>query len=277
MFASPSAIPWYRLALQTPLTTLVIFVGVSLDPEGDLSFFAFPDVLVAAGRTVYYLVTDSEGQPLPVAKLTGVTPPKIGKMHGENRGKTQFGARQRRREDRAKRNYEIGREICAHVTTSGCSPRAGSSAGNATYFVLRFGIMTENLKRLRRSFLRKSKAPLQPPLAGFFSPPHVTPLEGLFSCEPFSQSWSLTRFVLTSRFLHNRTRRVLLIFFDLTWLSNPVSYSRYFATVIYFLLFLYAAGVMLPITLPLFAFGHIFAFTLLTRKATHTMAFKLLV
>ena len=57
------------------------------------------------------MVTDSAGQPLPIAKLTGITPPKIGKMHWRK-------SRQSRREpekaegEKAGRNDQVGREIC---------------------------------------------------------------------------------------------------------------------------------------------------------------------
>jgi hypothetical protein len=112
MFASPSAISWYRLALQTPLTTLVIFVGVSLVLKETYPFSHFPMYSSPRATRFYYLVTDSEGQPLPVAKLTGVTPPKIGKMHARKR-QERSSALDKAGEDRAKRNYEIGREICA--------------------------------------------------------------------------------------------------------------------------------------------------------------------
>jgi hypothetical protein len=48
---------------------------------------------------------------LPIATLTGITPPKIGKMHARKR-QERSSALDKAGEDRAKRNYEIGREIC---------------------------------------------------------------------------------------------------------------------------------------------------------------------
>jgi hypothetical protein len=111
MFASPSAIPWYRLALQTPLTTLVIFVGVSLVLKETYPFSHFPMYSSPRAARFYYLVADSGGQPLPIATLTGITPPKIGKMHARKR-QERSSALDKAGEDRAKRNYEIGREIC---------------------------------------------------------------------------------------------------------------------------------------------------------------------
>jgi hypothetical protein len=110
MFASTSTIPWYRLALQTPLTTLVIFVAGSLFLKETYPFSHFPMFSSPTAPRAYYMVTDSAGQPLPIAKLTGVTPPKIGKMHWRK-------SRQAEREaeaagENAGRNDEVGREIC---------------------------------------------------------------------------------------------------------------------------------------------------------------------
>ena len=53
MFASPSAISWYRLALQTPLTTLVIFVGVSLVLKETYPFSHFPMYSSPHGSTTW--------------------------------------------------------------------------------------------------------------------------------------------------------------------------------------------------------------------------------
>ena len=129
------------------------------------------------------------------------------------------------------------------------------------------------LERQKSSFLPNSRTPFSRLFAGFFSPPKVTPLEGLL-CASFSQSWSLTRFGLKFRFPRNRIRRGLAHFFDLTWLSNPDAY-RYFGGHLLPPLSLHG-GSALPITLPLLALGHVMAFTLITRRATHIMAFRLL-
>lgn len=128
--------------------------------------------------------------------------------------------------------------------------------------------MSENLKRLARSFSRKSKAPLSRLVAGFFSPPHVTPLEGLFLRTFFAVVVAYTlRFDVPFPTQSHPTGLAHLL--DVTWLSNG-SYYSLFRTVMYFLLLVYAAGLMLPITLPLLALGHIFVFTLFNSQGyTH--------
>ena len=105
-----------------------------------------------------------------------------------------------------------------------------------------------------------SRTPLSRLLAGFFSPPKVTPLEGFLLRVFFAVVVAYT-FRFEVPFSTQPHPTGLAHFFDLTWLSNSASYSI-FRAIIYFLLFLYAAGVLLPITLPLLALGHVLAFTL---------------
>ena len=112
MFASPSAIPWYRLALQTPLTSLAIFVVGSLILKETYPFSHFPMFSSPTAPRAYYMVTDSAGQPLPISKLTGVTLPKIGKTHWRKSRQSQGETEKAEREDPG-RNDEVGREICA--------------------------------------------------------------------------------------------------------------------------------------------------------------------
>jgi hypothetical protein len=128
--------------------------------------------------------------------------------------------------------------------------------------------MTENLKRLATSFLQNSKPSLRGLAAGFFSPPHVMPLEGLFLRAFFAVVVAYTlRFEVPFPTQSHPTGLAHLL--DLTWLSNGTYYSL-FRTVMYFLLLVYAAGLMLPITLPLLALGHIFVFTLFNSQGyTH--------
>ena len=121
-------------------------------------------------------------------------------------------------------------------------------------------MMTGSSERQRSSFLRNSRTPFSRLLAGFFSPPKVTPLEGFLLRVFFAVVVAYT-FRFEVPFSTQPHPTGLAHFFDLTWLSNPASYSI-FRGVIYFLLFLYAAGVLLPITLPLLALGHVLAFTL---------------
>jgi hypothetical protein len=128
--------------------------------------------------------------------------------------------------------------------------------------------MADNLKRLRTSFLQSSKAPLRRLVAGFFSPPQVRPLEGFLLRVFFAVVVAYTlRFEVPFPTQSHPTGLAHL--FDLTWLSNA-SYYSLFRGVMYFLLLLYAAGLMLPITLPLLALGHVFVFTLFNSQGyTH--------
>ena len=120
--------------------------------------------------------------------------------------------------------------------------------------------MTGGSQRRRSSFLPNNGTPFSRLLAGFFSPPKVTPLEGFLLRVFFAVVVAYT-FRFEVPFSTQPHPTGLAHFFDLTWLSDPFSFSI-FRGVIYFLLFLYAAGVLLPVTLPLLALGHVLAFTL---------------
>jgi hypothetical protein len=111
MIASNSATPWYWLPFHTPLTTLAIFVAGSLLLKENYPFSHFPMYSSPTAPRAYYMVTDREGQPLPIATLTGVTPPKIGKMHW--RKSQEHPADRKAAGDQPGPDEEIGREICA--------------------------------------------------------------------------------------------------------------------------------------------------------------------
>ena len=104
--------PWYRLVLHTPLTTLAIFVAVSLILKENYPFSHFPMYSSPTAPRAYYMVTDAEGRPLPISTLTGVTPPKIGKMHWRKSQERESIVRETGKDDTAGRDEDIGREIC---------------------------------------------------------------------------------------------------------------------------------------------------------------------
>jgi hypothetical protein len=112
MIALDSTTPWSRLVLHTPLTTLAIFVLVSLLLKENYPFSHFPMYSSPTAPRAYYIVTDSGGQPLPISTLTGVTPPKIGKMHWRKSRQREAGP-EIAGEDSPSADKEIGREICA--------------------------------------------------------------------------------------------------------------------------------------------------------------------
>jgi hypothetical protein len=112
MIASDSAMPRYRLLLHTPLTTLAMFVTISLILKENYPFSHFPMYSSPTAPRSYYMVTDALGQPLPIATLTGVTPPKIGKMHWRKSQEREAVAGQLGGPDSASREAAVGREIC---------------------------------------------------------------------------------------------------------------------------------------------------------------------
>ena len=112
MIASDSTTPWYRLLLHTPLTTLAIFVAVSLIAKENYPFSHFPMYASPTASRSYYMITDAEGQPLPITTLTGVTPPKIGKIHRKKSQEHESMARKSGEQDSAGKEIAIGREIC---------------------------------------------------------------------------------------------------------------------------------------------------------------------
>lgn len=120
--------------------------------------------------------------------------------------------------------------------------------------------MTVRLQREGNFFLRNSRAPLGRLASGFFSPPSVSPLEGFLLRAFFGLVVAYTlRFDVP--FSAQPHPAGLARFFDLTWLSDAGNYSVFRATMSFFLV-LYAGGVMLPLTLPVLALGHVLAFTL---------------
>ena len=112
MISPDSATPWYRLALHTPLTTLAIFVAVSLVLRENYPFSHFPMYSSPKAPRAYYLVTNSEEQPLPISTLTGVTPPKIGKIHWRKSREQEVAARKLGKSHSGS-DHQAGREICA--------------------------------------------------------------------------------------------------------------------------------------------------------------------
>jgi hypothetical protein len=108
--------------------------------------------------------------------------------------------------------------------------------------------------------LRNSKAACRRFVAGFFSPPKVAPLEGLLLRVFFGVVVAYTlRFEVPFSAQPHPTGLAHVL--DFTWLSNPSFYSI-FRGAMSLLLLLYAGGLLLPLTLPLLALGHVFAFTL---------------
>ncbi|HVJ58508.1 MAG TPA: hypothetical protein VM574_11785 [Terrimicrobiaceae bacterium] len=73
--------PWPQLLWHTPLTALVIFVLVCLIAKENFPFSHFPMYSRPGAERGYLLVTDGDGQPIPVQNLTGVTASHVGKAY----------------------------------------------------------------------------------------------------------------------------------------------------------------------------------------------------
>ncbi len=66
---------------STPITILALYCVVSLLLEENYPFSHYPMYSNPGADRSYYIVADSEGQPIPIVDLTGITCPKVGKMY----------------------------------------------------------------------------------------------------------------------------------------------------------------------------------------------------
>jgi hypothetical protein len=257
MIASDSAVPWYRLVLHTPLTTLAIFVAASLILKENYPFSHFPMYSSPTAPRAYYMVTDAEGRPLPISTITGVTPPKIGKMHWRKSQERESMVRRTGKHDTAGRNEDIGRRsaMLRQQAADGANLPQGINC-----FASRLSMTTAKSKRQNNFFSRNNRGPLGRLTSGFFSLPSVSPLEGFFLRLFFGLVVAYTlRFEVP--FSTQPHPAGLARFFDLTWLSDAWAYSV-FRGALYVLLIFYVGGLILPVALPLLALGHVLVFTL---------------
>ncbi|HEY5812972.1 MAG TPA: hypothetical protein VIT23_10010 [Terrimicrobiaceae bacterium] len=112
MIASDCATPWYRILLHTPLTSLIVFVVVSLILRENYPFSHFPMYSSPSAKRYYFMVTDAAGQALPIASVSGITPPKIGKIHFKKSQTYEAKARKADPQGMPGQEETIGREIC---------------------------------------------------------------------------------------------------------------------------------------------------------------------
>jgi hypothetical protein len=87
MTAAPSLPPERLLPavrfwlMRTPLTVLAIYCLLSLYLRENYPFTHYPMYSNPSAERSYYVVADAAtGEPLPIAELTGITCPKIGKI-----------------------------------------------------------------------------------------------------------------------------------------------------------------------------------------------------
>jgi hypothetical protein len=67
--------------LRTPLTALVLYCVVSVNLQENYPFSHFPMYSNPSAERPYYVLADGSGNPLPIATLTGITCPKVGKLY----------------------------------------------------------------------------------------------------------------------------------------------------------------------------------------------------
>ena len=102
--------PWSRLLWHTPLTALAIFVIVCLLAKENFPFSNFPMYARPSAERGYFIVTDGQGQPIPVGTITGVTASQVGKAYrkkSKELGSQSAGAGQ----SRADRDRIVATEI----------------------------------------------------------------------------------------------------------------------------------------------------------------------
>lgn len=71
----------WKFLKVTPLVTLGIYTILSLVLEENYPFSNYPMYSNPSPERPYYMITDGDGNPLPIQTLTGVTCPKIGKIY----------------------------------------------------------------------------------------------------------------------------------------------------------------------------------------------------
>lgn len=71
----------WKFVTITPLTTLAIYTLLSLVLEENYPLSDYPMYSNPSAERPYYMITDGEGNALPIQTLTGVTCPKIGKIY----------------------------------------------------------------------------------------------------------------------------------------------------------------------------------------------------
>lgn len=71
----------WKWLCSTPITILALYCAVSLLLEENYPFSHYPMYSNPGADRSYYIVADAAGQPIPIADLTGITCPKVGKMY----------------------------------------------------------------------------------------------------------------------------------------------------------------------------------------------------
>jgi hypothetical protein len=103
--------PWPRLLWHTPLTALILFVIVCLIAKENFPFSNFPMYSRPGAERGYFLITDGDGQPIPVGSLTGVTASQVGKAYRKKSKELGRSTNPLSGQSRAERDRIVGTEI----------------------------------------------------------------------------------------------------------------------------------------------------------------------
>ena len=103
--------PWPRLLWHTPLTALILFVTVCLIAKENFPFSNFPMYSRPNAERGYFLITDGEGQPIPVGSLTGVSASQVGKAYRKKSKELGRQPHPLSGQSRAERDRLVGAEI----------------------------------------------------------------------------------------------------------------------------------------------------------------------
>ncbi len=100
---------------KTPLTALLIYCAISLLLEENYPFSHYPMYSNPGSDRSYYIVADADGQPIPIADLTGITCPKVGKMYRKKAGELASRLKLDRGSLPTEQQQKVGEEIFAQL------------------------------------------------------------------------------------------------------------------------------------------------------------------
>lgn len=107
----------------SPVTSLLIFCVLSLVLKENYPFSNFPMYTNPSPESSYFSITDGEGNDLPIARLTGVTCPKVGKIFKKKAAESQKKQRVKPADLSAEVTQAIGAEIFQYLRESALALR----------------------------------------------------------------------------------------------------------------------------------------------------------
>ena len=100
---------------KTPITVLALYCAISLFLEENYPFSHYPMYSNPGSDRSYYIVADAEGQPIPIAELTGITCPKVGKMYRKKADELGKRLHLKNSEFPPEQEQKVGEEIFAQL------------------------------------------------------------------------------------------------------------------------------------------------------------------